>query len=230
MRKLYARDYVLDMNKQPHFSDNVLGAFSEVDASRLSGVTKGQLKQWDANGLLSASYAQENRRQPYSRLYSFRDVVALRVLNQLRNVHSVSAQHLKQVADKLAHLGDQRWTKTTLYVLGKKVVFDDPTTSERREVVSEQRVFDIPLKAAISDTLQAIRDQNVRTKEELGHTTKQKFVLQNQEVFEGTRVLVSAVLKYLERGYEDVEILAEFPDLTTDDIALARRFLTESAA
>ncbi|MEL6573998.1 MAG: DUF433 domain-containing protein [Pseudomonadota bacterium] len=218
------------MNFHVDSHSNVLGAFSEDDASRLSGVTKSQLKLWDSNGLLNASYAQKNRRQPYSRVYSFRDLVSLRVLNLLRNEHKVSAQHLKKVAEKLAHLGDAKWTKTTLYVLGKRVVFDDPKTSERREVVSEQRVLDIPLKAAISDTLEAIRQQNVRRGKVVGSTSKQKFVMQNQEVFAGTRIPVSAVMNYLKRGYEDDLILRDFPDLTSDDIELAKRALSESAA
>lgn len=209
---------------------NVIGAFSEEDAIRLSGATQNQLRLWDANGVLEASFARSNRRQPYSRLYSFRDIVSLRVLNALRNRYGVSGQHLSDVACKLAHLGDEKWTATTLYVLGKRVVFNDPETDERREIVSNQRVFDIPLQAAISDTLQAIRDQNVRTEEEKGHFVKKKFVLSNQEVFDGTRVPVSAVKNYLDRGATDDEILSEFPDLTPEDIAVVRKQTSADAA
>lgn len=217
-------------NQKADPSGSVLGAFSEEDAARLSGITRNQLRLWDNNGLLQASYALDNRRQPYSRIYSFRDLVSLRVLNVLRNKHGVSVGHLKKVADKLAHFGDEKWTATVLYVLGRRVVFDDPGTSERREIVSEQRVFDIPLKAAISDTLEAIRKQNARSSGELGHVIKQKFVLNNQSVFDGTRVPVSAVLSYLERNASDQQILDEFPDLTLDDIAEARRLKSENAA
>lgn len=211
-------------------SAQVFGAFSEEDATKLSGATQNQLRLWDANGVLRASFSKENRRQPYSRIYSFRDLVSLRVLNVLRNKFGVSGQHLKQVAKKLAHLGDEKWTATTLYVLGKRVVFDDPETQERREVVSEQRVFDIPLKAAISDTLKEIERQNVRRNDEIGHIVQSKFVQGNQEVFEGTRVTVSAVIHYLERGATDALILAEFPDLTNEDIAEARRLYSSDAA
>lgn len=209
---------------------NVVGAFSEEDAVKLSGATKNQLRLWDSNGVLEASFARDNRRQPYSRLYSFRDIVSLRVLNVLRNRFGVSGQHIREVAEKLAHMGETKWTATTLYVLGKRVVFDDPETDERREVVSKQRVFDIPLKAAISDTLQAIRDQNVRTDNEKGHFVKKKFVLSNQEVFDGTRVPVSAVKNYVSRGATDREILAEFPDLALEDIAEVRKLHSADAA
>lgn len=209
---------------------NVFGAFSEEDATKLSGVTQNQLRLWDSNGVLEASFARKNRRQPYSRVYSFRDIVSLRVLNILRNRFGVSGQHLRQVAMKLGHFGDKKWTATTLYVLGKRVVFDDPDTEQRREVVSDQQVFDIPLRAAISDTLQAIRDQNARSEEEKGHVVQKKFVLSNQEVFDGTRVPVSAVVNYLRRGASERDILAEYPDLTAKDIAAAKALHATDAA
>lgn len=211
-------------------SPNVLGAFSEEDATKLSGVSLNQLRLWDRNGLLPASYASQNRRQPYSRVYSFRDLVSLRVLNLLRNRHGVSVQHLKKVAERLSRFGEEKWTATTLYVLGKRVVFDDPESGERKEVVGGQRVFDIPLRAAISDTLEAIRRENARKGAEIGKVIKKKFVLNNQAVFEGTRVPITAVQQYVRRNFTNQAILSEFPDLTETDIEEARRLLDTDAA
>lgn len=200
----------------------VIGAFGEEDAARLSGVSVGQLRSWDRKGFLVPSYAAENRRQAYSRIYSFRDLVSLRVLNALRNEHKVPLQHLRQVAEKLAHLGDSKWTSTTLHVLGKRVVFDDPETAERREIVSDQRVFDIPLRVAISDTKKAIRDLNKRPESARGHVISQRFTQNNRPVFEGTRIPVSAVRNYLDAGYSTEAILREYPDLTAEDVNLVR--------
>jgi hypothetical protein len=157
-------------------------------------------------------------------------LVSLRILNLLRNQHRVSGQHLAKVASKLAHLGDEKWTKTTLYILGKKVVFDDPQDSERKEIVSGQRVFDIPLRAAISDTLLAIKNENIRQKHEIGNVVKRRFLQNNQEVFQGTRVTVKAVQHYLERGFSTKEILLEFPDLAEADVRMAKQMLKPSAA
>ncbi len=197
---------------------------------KLSGVSLHQLRHWDRINLLSASYSQADRRQAYSRVYSFRDLVSLRVLNLLRNNHKVSLQHLRNVAGKLAHLGDEKWTKTTLYVLGRRVVIDDPKTLERHEVVSGQRVLDIPLKAAISDTLDAIKRENSRSKEEQGKIIKKRFLLNSQPVFQGSRVPVSAVNNYIKRGYSDDDIIMEFPDLTVADITEARKLRSADAA
>lgn len=204
--------------------DHVIGAFSEADAARLSGLTIGQLRSWDRKGFVRPSYAEENRNLPYGRVYSFRDVVSLRVLRQLRNVHKVPLQHLRKVSETLAHFGDAKWTATTLYVLGKRVVFTDPRTDQRVEVVSGQRVFDIPLRVAISDTRKAIAKLNHRDESERGSVVHGRFTLQNEPVFEGTRIPVAAVKRYLNAGYSPDAIVREFPDLTFADIEAARSF------
>jgi uncharacterized protein (DUF433 family) len=202
--------------------DNLMGAFSEADAARLSGLTVGQLRSWDRKGFFQPSYAESDRRLPYSRIYSFRDIVALRVLGQLRKVHKVPLQHLRKVSERLAHLGDAKWTATTLYVLGNRVVFTNPRSDRREEVVSGQRVFDIPLWVVISDTKNAIANLNQRSKSEVGRVVHGKFTLQNEPVFEGTRIPVSAVQRYLESGFSPEAIIREYPDLTFSDIETAR--------
>ena len=208
----------------------IIGAFGEYDAARLTGLSVGQLKAWDRSGLLRPSYGESNRALPYSRVYSFRDIVSLRVLASLRHDHRVSVQHLRKVSERLAHLGDVRWTATTLYVLGWRVVFDDPKTLTRQEVVSGQRVFDIPLRVAIRSTHDAIRDLNVRSKRAIGHVVNERFVMNNRPVFEGTRIPVAAVVAYLERGYLVSDVLREFPELREGDVDVARNLMSPTAA
>ena len=202
--------------------NQIIGAFSEEDASRISGVSRAQLRDWDRRGFFEASYAAENRRSPYARIYSFRDLVALRVLGALRNDYGVSLQHLRKVAQKLEGLGSDKWTATTLYVLGKRVVFDDPQTNSRAEVVSGQRVCDIPLKVAAQRTREAIRDLNRRGDDELGKVVRSRFVQQNEPVLSGTRIPVSTIRHYLDAGASVQDILSEFPDLTEADILFVR--------
>lgn len=202
--------------------ENVIGAFSEEHAQRLSGVSRHQLRRWDRIGFLRPSYGWENRRSPYSRIYSFRDIVSLRVLNDLRNNKGVSLQHLREVSDALAHLGDDKWTATTLYVLGRHVVFVDPRTQHREEVVSGQQVFDIPLRVVIADTRKAIQELNRRGSGEIGHIVRGRFVMQNEPVFARTRIPVATVRRYLKAGYSDEKIIREYPELTVADIAAAR--------
>lgn len=210
--------------------DEIIGAFGETEAVRLTGLTVGQLRAWDRSGLLRPSYASANHALPYSRVYSFRDIVSLRVLASLRLEHRVSVQHLRKVSERLAHLGEERWTATTLYVLGRRVVFDDPKTQDRQEVVSGQRVFDIPLRVAIRSTREAIRALNDRRRQAIGHVVSERFVMNNRPVFEGTRIPVSAVIAYLRRGAKVADILREFPELQEGDVDEARLRMSTTAA
>lgn len=200
--------------------DNVIGAFSEEQASLLTGVSLFQLRRWGREGLFVPSYGVPEPHVPYGRLYSFRDIVSLRILNDLRNEKGIPLQELRDVSQKLAHLGDARWTATTLYVLGKRVVFDDPRTNRRAEVVSGQRVFDIPLRVAIASTRKAVQALN-RRDDAVGKIVQNKFVAQNQRVFAGTRIPIRAVREFAEAGYSVEKIIAEYPDLTPADIAAA---------
>lgn len=204
--------------------ENVIGAFSEADAAKLAGLTVGQLRAWSKKGLMRPSFAEADHRVPYSKIYSFRDIVSLRVLGQLRNKHEVSLQHLRQVSDKLAHLGDARWISTTLYVLGKRVVLTDPSDQQRKEVVNGQRVFDIPLRVVMEDTRKAIADLNRRGQAQVGKVVHGKFTLQNEPVFDGTRIPVATVKRYIDAGFSAESIIQDFPDVTLEDIEFARTF------
>lgn len=210
--------------------DVVVGAFSEEHASRLSGVSLHQLRHWDTIGFLQPSLSAEDRREAYSRVYSFRDIVSLRVLNDLRNDKGISLQHLRTVANKLSHLGEERWTKTVLYVLGKRVVFDNPRTNLREEVVSGQRVLDIPLRIAISDTRRAIHDLNNRGQGDFGTVVRGRFLQQNEPVFSKTRIPVAAIQRFLAAGYSVEKILCEYPELTTSDVEAARNHKDRTTA
>ena len=77
---------------------SVIAAFSEASVERLTGLTSAQLRYWDKTGFFAPTYADDDRRTPYSRIYSFKDVVGLRTLGLLRRQHNVSLQHLRQVA------------------------------------------------------------------------------------------------------------------------------------
>src|SRR4051794_6182220 len=105
---------------------SVVAAFTEDQAAKLTGISVRQLRYWDRTGFFVPTLAYEDRRQPYSRLYSFRDLVCLKVVSALRNEASVSLPHLREVKEKLSHLGDDLWAKTVLYVLKRRVVFHNP--------------------------------------------------------------------------------------------------------
>ena len=209
-------------------ADNIVGAFSEEQAARLSGVSLNQLRRWDADEFFCPSFS-DAKGVPFGRIYSFRDIVSLRVLNDLRNKKKISLSHLREVSRELSHLGDEKWTATTLYVLGRRVVFDDPRTNLRQEVVSGQRVFDIPLRVVISSTRRAVQELNDRS-DRIGQIVRARFIAQNEPVIAGTRVSVTAIREFAEDGYSVARIIKEYPVLTEADVAAALTYISEPVA
>ena len=210
-------------------NDNVIGAFSEEHAARISGVSIYQLKQWDKEGFFPAAFSAGRQHVPFGRLYSFRDLVSLQVLNNLRNDNKIPLSHLREVSAKLSHLGDRKWSGTTLYILGKRVVLEDPATRNREDVVSGQKVLNIPLRVVIKNTRDRIKELNNRSSA-AGEFKKGRFVAHNELVFSGTRIPVSIVIEYYEAGFTSAGIIREFPDLTETDIKAAIRMREERKA
>jgi DNA-binding transcriptional MerR regulator len=199
----------------------VVQAFSEEHVARLTGLSEHQLRHWDRTGFFAPSLSTVEKQENFGRVYSFRDLVSLRVLGALRKQFNVSLQHLRQVADCLKHLGDDKWTKTVLYVLNGKVVFVDPETQKPREVVSGQYVIPIVLQAVITDTRRAIEQFRRRPNEKLGQIERHRQVAQNAAVVAGTRIPTAAIKRFRDAGYSTAQIIEQYPDLTERDIEAA---------
>jgi uncharacterized protein (DUF433 family) len=203
---------------------NVTTAFSEASVERLTGLTSAQLRYWDKTGFFAPEYADEDRRMPFSRIYSFKNVVGLRTLGLLRRQHNVSLQHLRQVAETLSHLEDELWTRTTLYVLNRRVVVHEPGRGRLRDAVSGQYVLGIPLKKIVADTKRDAERLLQRPETKIGKIEQSRRVLRNSPVIAGTRIPTAAVRRYKEAGFTVEQIIAEYPDLTADDVEAALKY------
>lgn len=202
--------------------ENVIAAFSEEHTERLTGVSRGQLRYWDRTGFYRPSYAEDNRRIAFSRVYSFKDIVALRVLHVLRNQYSVALQHLRAVSDKLSHLEQGRWTGIKLWVLNKRVIWQEPGTNKPQEVVSEQYVVPtVVLDVVIDDIRHDVLALNVRADSKHGQIERSRFVNHNAAVVAGTRIPVDAIKRFSDAGYTPSQIIEEYPELTEKDIEAA---------
>ncbi len=201
----------------------VVAAFSDEQTARLTGLSVSQLRNWDQTGFFEPSMAAQNRRVSYSRVYSFADLLSLQVLKNLRNDIGCSLQHLREVKGQLAELGDIKWSDTTLYVLGKRVVFHDDRRDEYYEPVSNQKVMKIPLRIVRSDMRNAVQDLWTREEDMYGQTVKARRVVHNEVVFAGTRITVKSVIDFVSAGFTVEQIIREFPTLTQLDIETAIR-------
>lgn len=209
---------------------NVIAAFSEEQVERLTGLTKHRLRYWDRTEFFKPEFGEDNRRAAYSRVYSFKDLTSLRVIAALINQFNVSVQHLRQVSEKLKHLNEDKWIKTTLYVLNNKVNFWIEGESKPREIVSGQYAL-LPLQRVIADTKRDIAELHARPLHTKGQIERNRLVAHNEWVVKGTRIPIRAIREFRAAGYTDAQIIHEYPDLTPEDIkaALAHKERTAAA-
>lgn len=209
---------------------SIIGAFSEEQVSRLTGLSRGQLRGWNRRGFIRPEFrVGDDPRKPFSYIYSFKDLLKLRVLNQLRNVHGVQMKELERVERELAHMGDDKWTSQKLWVSNRRVVFVEPESRRKREIASKQFVAEIALEVITSDARLDIQKLNRRNGGEVGVIVKKKHFHSSDPIFSGTRIPVAAIVEYLRLGFDDGEILDRFPDLQSGDLDAARSWLAEAA-
>lgn len=199
----------------------IVAAFTEAQAARLTGVSQRQLRYWASDGFFVPGLAVTQLELPAGPHYSFRDLVCLKVISALRNDAKIPLKELRTVKEKLSHLGDDMWATTTLYILGKRVVFDNPETRERTELSSGQFVLQIPLLVVTGEMDQAVRAMRQRDADSVGKIVRRRGVLQNQAVLAGTRIPVRVIKEFSAAGYSVEQILAEFPTLARADVKAA---------
>ncbi len=200
---------------------NVISAFSEEDSARLTGITISQLRYWDRTKFFMPSLAHEDRRVANSRVYTFRDVVCLKVLNTIRNELRVPLPRLREAKDKLAHLGEDVWAKATLYILNRRVVVYNPVTDRKEDAVSGQGVLQIPLQVVSGDMQKTVREMRSRDANTIGKIDQHRGTAANKPVIAGTRIPVKSIKAFERAGYSIDQIREQYPILTTEDIRAA---------
>lgn len=197
----------------------VITGFTEAQAARLTGVSLRQLRYWAGDGFFAPSLTTPDHK--HLDLYSFRDLVSLKVLNQLRNKEAIPLQELRQTKKKLSDLGERLWGETTLYVFGNRVVFHNPATGRLEEAATGQGVLKIPLKIMTGNVQKAVNAMRQRRPELIGQIERKRGVVQYQPIIAGTRIPVASVRAFAEAGFSPEAIRKQYPSLTIDDIKAA---------
>jgi uncharacterized protein (DUF433 family) len=202
-------------------NNSVIFAFSVDHASRLTGLSNWQLASWDRAGFFKPEHASENRKEPYSRIYSFRAIVGLRTLAVLRSKdHRVPMWHLKEVAADLDRHVERPWSETTLYVLNRRVYFDEPGTGLKREVSGPQYSL-LPLQSIASEVAREVEKLRERPSDKIGMVERHGNVAHNALVIAGTRIPVRTIQEFADAGYSMEGIIKEYPTLTEADVKKA---------
>jgi uncharacterized protein (DUF433 family) len=199
---------------------SVLQAFTEDHVIRLTGLSRSQLRAWDRIGFFKPDYAYEDRHQPYSRIYSFQDVVGLRTIAVLRQRYRISLQQLRRVATELTARGFGHWAEIKLYVVKGQVHFRRPGSQDVEGVWDGQLAM-VPVIEVILDVEDRVRDLRKRKTDQLGHIERHKFVVRNASVIAGTRIPTAAIRRFREAGYSVDQIIRQYPTLTKEDVEAA---------
>src|SRR5438128_5134619 len=102
-------------------------AFTADHVCSLTGLSKRQLRYWDATDFFSPTLADDEfGRRAFGRVYSFRDLVGLRTIAVLRE--QIPLQELRRVGQWLRAHSETPWSSLRLGVSGKTVTFQDPAT------------------------------------------------------------------------------------------------------
>ena len=206
----------------------LLLAFSVDHASRVTGLSKSRLTRWDKLGFFSPEHLdEEDRGNPYGRVYSFRDLVGLRTLKVLTDTYGVPLRELQKAAVELAKRADRPWEKIPLAVLKRKVVFDLDTSP--RDADGQQVLKHIPLPAIAAEVAQRADELRNRDQDRVGMLERRPYVAHNAPVIAGTRIPARAIESFLEEGYSDKAIMAEYPSVTRLDIAAVRNWMRAAA-
>jgi len=100
--------------------------FYAGEASQITGIPYRTIDHWARTGLLTPSIS-EARGSGRSRLYSFKDVLSLRVIRDLRE-KGIPAQALRKVIKLLRRTGmDSHLDEVQLLVIGKDVAIVNNT-------------------------------------------------------------------------------------------------------
>jgi uncharacterized protein (DUF433 family) len=206
--------------------NQTIWAFSAHHVRRLTGLSLGQLRYWDLTHFFCPQYASDNRRDPFSRVYSFRDLVGLETLAQLRRRQKVPLQELRKVNAWLRKQYDTEtpWASLNFSVEGRRVFVGQPGGQGFVETVSGQQVVLVRLQEVVRSLERRISRLRKRRRQQIGSIERHRFVARNAPVLAGTRIPTAAVWQLHKAGYRARAIIREFPTLKLRDVSAAIAF------
>lgn len=200
-------------------------AFTADHVSRLTGLSGRQLRYWDETGFFMPTLLDDHRRRAFGRIYSFRDVVGLRTIAVLRNMHRVPLQELRRVGEWLQREHETPWASLRFGLAGTRVVFIDPRSGVPTEPRGQgQTVLSIALEPIANEMRQAAEQLRERHAGQLGQIVRNRYVVHNAWVVAGTRIPTQAIWNFHRAGFDTAAIIREYPRLTIEDVRAAVDF------
>lgn len=196
-------------------------------AARLVGATPRQVSYWRATGLVVPTVTGPIGTREV-RLYGLPELVELRTVAELRQI-PVSLQHIRAIVRYLRANYDAPLRTLRFGFHAGEVYFQHPDGTWEGDRKPGQAVFGgmVPVEAFRDELLKKVA-KDERGADEVGQVVRSRGVHGHRPVFAGTRVPVSSVQAYLDRGYDAKRIIAAYPQLTEADVEAARRYAAAS--
>jgi uncharacterized protein (DUF433 family) len=199
-------------------------AFAQDLVSRITGLSRTQLDYWDRTDVIKPSIADyEGRGSP--RLYSFRDLIKLKVAARLRR--KLRPGQMRDLIRQLEARGLEEPFVTVQFAetaTGRQIVYIDPEhgplSAHGREIGTVVKSFGVPLQELRTDLEESVA---AATERRVGRVAKSRGVHGGNLVIEGTRVPVAKLVALSDAGWDETRILEAFPHLRPEDIAAALR-------
>jgi uncharacterized protein (DUF433 family) len=204
----------------PDNRDRLIALPAEA-AAELAHVSVRRLRYWDQTELVIPSIKRSFGPRSNVRLYAFNDLVNLLVVSALLD-SGFSLRHVRRVASYLRrkHGYEAPLRELRFAIAGNEIFFQHPDGTWEGDRSPDQLVLHYVLP--LQEIRARIRGAVERKSDDSGRVVRRRKVMGRKPVFAGTRIPVSAVVEYLERGYTAKQIMEEFPILTEADIAKAK--------
>jgi uncharacterized protein (DUF433 family)/DNA-binding transcriptional MerR regulator len=192
-------------------------------AAQVAGLSRRQVDYWHSTGLVTAGISRRVHDRHEVRLYRFEDLVQLRAVAALRQ-GGVSLQHIRAVVAYLRVHYAAPLRELRFALIGEEVYFQHPDGTWEGDQAPGQTVLEhvLPL-GGIRDELITRLTGGSRSPDQVGSVSRRRGVRGSRPTFAGTRIPVSSVQAFVDRGYPDERILAAYPQLSPADIGLVRR-------
>ena len=200
----------------------LISVFSEDQVERITGVTKSQLRYWDKTEFFAPKESEIYRGQSFGRIYSFRELTSLKVLNELRNIGKVPLQTLRELKSKWDEESEEVWLAHRYRAMNKRVHVD--TSQGLEDAVIGQKIIRVDMRAEYEKVEGRVASLYQRDKDSVGKIWRQHRVVNRKPVIAGTRIKVDSIKAFARAGYSIDQILLEYPDLELEDIKAAIDF------
>lgn len=200
--------------------DLKLLAVSRSQIERVTGTKLGTVDYWTRTGVIQPTLDTRVTPGRIIRQYSYLDVMALLVIQQLRE-RAISLQHIRTIASYLRAEGFTRPLTEIRYAVVAGHLFlqlpDGQWVDGRKP---DQAI--VPETLALEPLRATLRSKVARGADAYGRTEKRRGAMGSKELVAGTRIAVATVRKYVQAGRTNQQILSSFPSLSSADIEVVR--------